>query len=79
MQVLKWIDPYYMRLQCKCALCVDEVDGSQILKVEEVPLDVYPKNMIRKGNYAVAVIWSDGHNSSIYPFERLMSDEIEAA
>ena len=68
MEVKKMIDPYVLRLACKCALCVDEVDGSQILKVEEVPKDVYPKNMIRKGNYAVAVIWSDGHNSSISEF-----------
>ena len=71
------IDPYHLRLACKCALCIDEVDGRKILQVEKVPLDVYPTKMQRKGNYAVAVVWSDGHNSSIYPFERLLSDEIE--
>jgi DUF971 family protein len=32
--------------------------------------------MLKKGNYAVAVVWSDGHRSSIYPFERLLSEEI---
>ena len=33
--------------------------------------------MQRKGNYAVAVVWSDGHRSSIYPFERILSDDIK--
>jgi DUF971 family protein len=42
-----------------------------------VPKDVYPTNMLKKGNYAVAVVWSDGHRSSIYPFQRLLSEEIK--
>ena len=42
-----------------------------------MPQDVYPTNMIKKGNYAVAVVWSDGHRSSIYPYERLRSDEVD--
>lgn len=46
---------------------------------ENIPLDVYPTQMIKKGNYAVAVVWSDGHNSSIYPYERLLSSEFEDA
>jgi len=25
--VQKLIDPYEMRMKCKCALCIDEVDG----------------------------------------------------
>ena len=33
--------------------------------------------MQRKGNYAVAVVWSDDHRSSIYPFERILSDDIK--
>lgn len=75
-KVEKEIDPYELRLKCKCAGCIDEVDGRQILKVDKVPKDVYPTNMLKKGNYAVAVVWSDGHRSSIYPFQRLLSDEI---
>jgi ATP-binding protein involved in chromosome partitioning len=66
--VEKEIDPYELRLACKCAGCIDEVDGRKILKVDRVPTDVYPTNMLKKGNYAVAVVWSDGHRSSIYPF-----------
>jgi len=73
----KSIDPYELRIKCKCAGCIDEVDGRQILKVEKVPKDVYPTNMMKKGNYAVAVVWSDGHRSSIYPFQRLLSSEFK--
>lgn len=78
-KVRKTIDPYELRIKCRCAGCIDEVDGRQILQVKKVPEDVYPTNMERKGNYAVAVVWSDGHRSSIYPFERILSDDIEGA
>ena len=77
-KVVKTIDPYELRIKCKCAGCIDEVDGRQILQINKVPKDVHPTNMVRKGNYAVAVVWSDGHRSSIYPIERLLSDEIKS-
>lgn len=67
----KEIDPFELRCKCLCAACVDEVDGRQILQPNKVPKDVYPTNMIKKGNYAVAIVWSDGHRSSIYPYDRL--------
>ena len=47
-----------------------------ILKPEIIKKDVFPTNMIKKGNYAVAVVWSDGHRSSIYPYERIKSHDI---
>ena len=72
----KMIDPYELRIKCKCAACIDEVDGRMILKPDKVPKDVYPTNIVKKGNYAVAVVWSDGHKSSIYPFERILSADI---
>lgn len=46
------------------------------MKKENVPDDVHPIRMEEKGNYAVAVVWSDGHRSSIYPYKRLFSDDI---
>ena len=74
--ITKKVSPYELRLACKCAGCIDEVDGRQILKVDRVPKDVHPTNMMTKGNYAVAVVWSDGHRSSIYPFQRMLSNEL---
>ena len=72
----KLIDPFELRIKCKCAACIDEIDGRQILQPNKVPKDVYPTNLVKKGNYAVAVVWSDGHNSSIYPYARILSDDI---
>ncbi|CDW89606.1 protein mrp homolog [Stylonychia lemnae] len=73
---VKHVDPYELRIKCKCAGCIDEIDGRQILKIDKVPKDVYPTNIVQKGNYAVAMVWSDGHKSSIYPFERILSSDI---
>jgi len=61
-----------------CAACIDEFTGEKILKEKLIPTDVHPKKLEDKGNYALAVVWSDGHRSSIYPYKRLLSDEIEA-
>ncbi len=76
-RIRKLVDPFELRIKCRCAACVDEVDGRQILQPNKVPKDVHPTNLIKKGNYAVAVVWSDGHRSSIYPYERIMSDDVE--
>ena len=43
--VRKTIDPYELRIKCRCAGCIDEVDGRQILQINKVPKDVYPTNM----------------------------------
>ena len=53
-----------MRLKCQCALCIDELSGRKVLNDQKVPSDVHPTQMIQKGNYAVAIIWSDGHAAS---------------
>ncbi|TNV79514.1 hypothetical protein FGO68_gene10079 [Halteria grandinella] len=76
-QVIKKVNPYELRLACRCAGCIDEFDGRKILKTENVPKDVHPTNIHTKGNYAVAMVWSDGHKSSIYPFERILGSEIK--
>ena len=73
----KQIHPRELRLKCRCAACVDEMTGTNLIISENIPEEVYPTNMISKGNYAVAVVWSDGHNSSIYSYEYLLSDEVK--
>jgi DUF971 family protein len=65
-----------LRKKCGCALCVDEFTGNKLLKDENIRPDVFPSKIEPKGNYAVAVMWSDGHRSSIYPYSRLLSDDI---
>lgn len=43
---VKAVDPYELRIKCKCAACIDEINGRQILKPENVPRDVFPTNIV---------------------------------
>lgn len=65
------IDPATLRRQCQCALCVEETTGRPLLDPGRVSEDIYPSEIHPMGNYAVAIHWSDGHTSSIYPYESL--------
>lgn len=60
-----------LRLACACAVCVDEWSGDARLDPRSVPEDVHPLRIRPVGRYAVQIAWSDGHDSGIYPFERL--------
>jgi len=66
------IHPATLRRRCRCAHCVEEFSGRPILKPEDVPDNVYPVRLQPMGNYAMAIQWSDGHSSSIYPYEMLL-------
>lgn len=46
------------------------------LSKNQLDPEVYPVKIQQKGNYAIGVIWSDGHKNSIYSFKRLFSEEI---
>jgi DUF971 family protein len=70
-EVERVVDAADLRRRCRCASCKDEFTGEPILNPDDVPDDVYPEEIERMGNYAVAIQWSDGHTSSIYPYERL--------
>jgi DUF971 family protein len=61
----------YLRRRCRCASCIDEWSGAQILKPEQVPEDVKPLRIEPVGRYALHFAWSDGHASGIYSFEHL--------
>lgn len=63
------IDPATLRRQCRCAHCVEETTGKPLLDPDRVPEDIYPTDIQSMGNYAVAVQWSDGHTTSIYPYD----------
>jgi len=67
----KYIAPKTLRAECRCASCIDEFTGEQILDKSKVPENIKPTNIHPMGNYAVSVIWSDGHTSSVYPYEVL--------
>ena len=60
-----------IRLACGCAVCVDEWTGEERLDPASVPEDVHPLRIEPVGRYAIQIVWSDGHESGIYPFRRL--------
>ena len=64
--------PYrYLRLQCSCAGCVEEMTGRALLNVAMVPDDVIVADYIEVGKYALQFLWTDGHSTGIYPFRML--------
>ena len=60
-----------LRLACGCAHCVDEWTGAERLDPQSVPEDVHPVKVETVGRYAIQIAWSDGHDTGIYPFDRL--------
>nr|CCA21133.1 conserved hypothetical protein [Albugo laibachii Nc14] len=60
-----------LRAQCRCAQCVDEFTGKQLLDITKISTEIVPTTIQRKGNYAYAVAWSDGHSASLYTDQHL--------
>ncbi len=65
------IPPVALRLSCRCAACVSETTGERLVKPEDIDPDIYPTEIRPVGRYAAHVAWSDGHRSSIFPYEYL--------
>ncbi|KAL3919128.1 MAG: hypothetical protein SGILL_003909 [Bacillariaceae sp.] len=73
------LTPASLRRGCRCAACVEEMTGRQILKPSDVKESIKPLKMYSTGNYAHSVDWSDGHRS-LYPYrqiEGLLEDQKE--
>lgn len=66
-------EAFQLRLNCLCAVCVDEISGKRQVKAGDIPKDVTALRIEPVGRYAVHFDWSDGHSSGIYPFEHLRS------
>ena len=67
----KYISPKILRGECRCAVCVEEFTGEQLLDKSKVPDNIQPTSIAPMGNYAVSIQWTDGHTSSVYPYEVL--------
>ncbi|MDA1354234.1 MAG: P-loop NTPase [bacterium] len=59
-----------LRLQCRCANCVDEFTGKTLVKAGGVSDDVRIMESRPVGRYAIHVGWSDGH-ISLFPIGKL--------
>lgn len=60
-----------LRCACACATCVDEMTGQKMLRDESVGADVRAREIHKVGNYGISILWSDGHDTGIYPFKKL--------
>lgn len=66
------LTPANLRRACRCASCVEEMTGRQILMASDVSENIKPLKMYPTGQYALSVDWSDGHRS-LYPYRQIMT------
>jgi ATP-binding protein involved in chromosome partitioning len=62
-----------VRLNCRCALCINELTGEKILNPDKIRMDIAPTQIFPLGNYALAINWNDRHTSGIYSYELIES------
>lgn len=60
-----------VRQSCRCAACVDEFTGRQILDPASVPESIHPEEVSLAGNYALKIRWSDQHDTGLYTWTHL--------
>lgn len=62
-----------LRAACPCAACRDARQASGSLRVMSAPdpRSVRLDALERVGNYAVSLVWGDGHRTGIYPYRLL--------
>jgi len=64
-----------LRRLCPCAHCVHELTGQPLLDPASVPDELTQRDVRMVGNYAIAVQFSDGHNTGIYSFPFLREND----
>ena len=64
-----------LRAICPCARCVDEMSGVRTHDPASVPVELTQKDLTMVGNYAVAMQFSDTHNTGIFPFSMLREND----
>ena len=60
-----------LRGLCPCAQCVNELTGTRMHDPATVPEGLVHTHVRMVGNYAIALVFSDGHDTGIYPFPYL--------
>ena len=63
-----------LREECTCAACRDEWTCEKIPKQTlpgQLPTAVVPVTIESVGQYALKIVWSDGHKGGLYTFEQL--------
>lgn len=58
-----------LRINCPCARCKGESGyRPKPLSTDDIPPTIRAMSMNRVGAYALRFVWSDGHDTGIYPF-----------
>ena len=61
----------FLREQCQCALCVDELTGAPLLDKSTIACDISIEKYEYVGSYGVQFYFTDGHHTGIYTFDIL--------
>ena len=64
---------HFLRSECACARCVNEITGMRILDPRTIADDLTIINAEPVGMYGIKFKFSDGHDDGIYTWERLRS------
>lgn len=79
--VITWADDHVgtyparsLRLQCRCAVCQEEMTGRPLLDPDTVPDGVSAAAIALVGSYAIRITWTDGHDTGIYTYEWLRAN-----
>ncbi|MDD2241320.1 MAG: DUF971 domain-containing protein [Kiritimatiellae bacterium] len=67
-----------LRLACSCALCVDEMSRKPVFDPATVPEDIHATELWTIGNYALGVVWAEGHSTNDFPFQMIETLVAEA-
>lgn len=62
---------FKLRDLCPCAVCIEEGTGRKLLDPATIPADIRPLEIRNVGNYAVQILWSDGHSTGFYGWQML--------
>lgn len=46
--------------------------GKKLLNVQTIQDDIIAVDFLEVGKYAIQILWSDGHQTGIYPFDYLI-------
>ena len=63
----------YLRINCRCAECVEEWSKRKLLDPASIPTDLKAEDFLLIGKYAIQFLWSDGHYTGIFPYDVLRS------
>ena len=79
--VIRWDDGHlsayphrYLRGSCRCAGCINELSGRRMVGYDDVDPEVEALDWMTVGRYALQFLWSDGHDTGIYPYSALRDE-----